>query len=688
MELKPLNESALLLDEFSESKFLLTKSIKLLIDIEKDLILLNHKNSIDKFNLIFNQFFKLLLLKDNLIRFDFNFRHSFNHLNEFKGDLLNLQNDLLNVKNSFNYKLQQRLELKRSLKNFNILINFDENFDKLSNLVSHNSNTNTLNYKLIKLLTNYYQKLLYLKNLLFNDRNVNIKIDNISNDLITLLLNTFKFNLNHYQDINYQVSDTNNDNGNDNDNVNNDNDVKLNLIEILKFFELINKVELLSITFSNDYIKPNLLNLHDKCSNNSSNNNSNDNLKVFLDSVLNFTQIKLKPLMNLFESVHSSIKLKYSLINNKTLNFINGFDFFDYHYWFQIENLLNSYYLQSFSISNPLRFIKNYKVFINFLDEFESYSPSIDSIIRFRLNYNNSFYKKFQFNNYFQLKFKEFVSVVEGAFNSSLIYLNDNSNWRLKQTEILIWSLDNCWNDDIVIDVLYHKFWKFTLQLLSRYKTYLNDNLDYFFTEKSNKDNDDELFEFLINTYVDINNLNVFMTDLWIKNISLKFTKHNFNIDLIHKSLTLSLNDLINDSNSRFETVIISILINKSSQHLRNVKMYYKNSNQSKFSNANQQENKDNITNLIIQPLKDFNALEFFKFNKQKILQASLQEIFNRFKIQINELNQQESNLIKFKRGLGTPIDKEKIFIKVKNDLIFFKNFAKEINMNDFEVEI
>ena len=254
MELKPLNESALLLDEFSESKFLLTKSIKLLIDIEKDLILLNHKNSIDKFNLIFNQFFKLLLLKDNLIRFDFNFRHSFNHLNEFKGDLLNLQNDLLNVKNSFNYKLQQRLELKRSLKNFNILINFDENFDKLSNLVSHNSNTNTLNYKLIKLLTNYYQKLLYLKNLLFNDRNVNIKIDNISNDLITLLLNTFKFNLNHYQDINYQVSDTNNDNGNDNDNVNNDNDVKLNLIEILKFFELINKVELLSITFSNDYI--------------------------------------------------------------------------------------------------------------------------------------------------------------------------------------------------------------------------------------------------------------------------------------------------------------------------------------------------------------------------------------------------------------------------------------------------
>lgn len=83
--------------------------------------------------------------------------------------------------------------------------------------------------------------------------------------------------------------------------------------------------------------------------------------------------------------------------------------------------------------------------------------------------------KKWQLPVYFQLKFREIVTHVEGALSSSSTVKDKNNT--LTETKIMIDTIQKCWSDQVYLYALAHRFYKLTLQLIKRYNVWVVDRL-------------------------------------------------------------------------------------------------------------------------------------------------------------------------------------------------------------------
>lgn len=88
---------------------------------------------------------------------------------------------------------------------------------------------------------------------------------------------------------------------------------------------------------------------------------------------------------------------------------------------------------------------------------------------------------------------------IREPLTQDLLFVIVNSaggSYRLQVTEVLWSCVCKCWADQVYLSPLAHRFWKLTLQLLSRYATFLTEvNLSR--TEKLNFDSiDTQLYPF------------------------------------------------------------------------------------------------------------------------------------------------------------------------------------------------
>ncbi|KAJ8646126.1 hypothetical protein MRB53_007874 [Persea americana] len=138
------------------------------------------------------------------------------------------------------------------------------------------------------------------------------------------------------------------------------------------------------------------------------------------------------------------------------------------------------------SPGKPTMFLKNYKSSLRFLAYLEGYCPSRSAVTKFRSETAYvDFMKQWNVGVYFSLRFQEIAGALDSSLMTAAIAPVQNPqsnevnslNLTLKQSITLLESLRTCWKEDVLVLSCSDKFLRLSLQLLSRYTTWLSSGL-------------------------------------------------------------------------------------------------------------------------------------------------------------------------------------------------------------------
>lgn len=133
----------------------------------------------------------------------------------------------------------------------------------------------------------------------------------------------------------------------------------------------------------------------------------------------------------------------------------------------------------AFSPGRPTEFLKNYKSSLVFLAQLEGYCTTRSAVSKFRSGaVYIEFMKQWNLGVYFSLRFQEIAGSLDSALIApSLTYSHsDVGNPQqpiLKQSSALLESLRCCWREDVLVISCADKFLRLSLQLISRYSSWL-----------------------------------------------------------------------------------------------------------------------------------------------------------------------------------------------------------------------
>ncbi|GJJ77758.1 conserved oligomeric Golgi complex subunit 2 [Entomortierella parvispora] len=125
-------------------------------------------------------------------------------------------------------------------------------------------------------------------------------------------------------------------------------------------------------------------------------------------------------------------------------------------------------------------FHRNYTDTMEFVSQLEAFCGSIRSLTRLRSSPGyQDFMKRWQLPAYFSLRFMKILKSIEEAFqmNPEVFQKPIGVDVHLPASIAVIKAIEKCWSPDVFIYGLAHSFWKFTLQLLTRYSSWITTNL-------------------------------------------------------------------------------------------------------------------------------------------------------------------------------------------------------------------
>ncbi|KAM6502244.1 COG (conserved oligomeric Golgi) complex component, COG2 domain containing protein [Amanita muscaria] len=132
----------------------------------------------------------------------------------------------------------------------------------------------------------------------------------------------------------------------------------------------------------------------------------------------------------------------------------------------------------AFSVGRPNEFRKHYELSYAFVRCLEYLAPSAGAVEAMRRHPTyEKFQKRWQLPVYFQLRWKEIVGKLEESLSVTSL---DTSSTKIiapfaTAQATAVWvAISACWSAEIYIPDLCHRFWRLTLQILSRHKTWLD----------------------------------------------------------------------------------------------------------------------------------------------------------------------------------------------------------------------
>ncbi|CAH8506249.1 unnamed protein product [Heterobilharzia americana] len=165
---------------------------------------------------------------------------------------------------------------------------------------------------------------------------------------------------------------------------------------------------------------------------------------------------------------------------------LSDFDCLVNGFWPEAVDLLCENLPEIFSPGHPDRFYALYTVSMHFVEVIETKTWSSKQLTALRNHVSYSlFTNKWSLPVYFQIRFQEIALNVENSMKNGLKEIkNSQKSCLLDVTETVICQLDRCWMKGIYLDKLMHRFWKLTLQILSRYSSFIDEQI------KSTQEND------------------------------------------------------------------------------------------------------------------------------------------------------------------------------------------------------
>ncbi|SCV71599.1 BQ2448_3187 [Microbotryum intermedium] len=186
------------------------------------------------------------------------------------------------------------------------------------------------------------------------------------------------------------------------------------------------------------------------------------------------------PLLTLYNRILATISKECGLILDDTLNDrATGrrlqYDLLSNVIWDEVGNrMVSELGNVIFAAGRPSVFHQNYVLTSTFISRIESLCSSIPHLSALRSSPTYvGFLRRFQLPVYFQLRFKEIVTSVERALDVGSAS-GGGDVFVMSESEAIWRALSMCWADEVWLEELNGRFWKLTLQLVSRYRTWLN----------------------------------------------------------------------------------------------------------------------------------------------------------------------------------------------------------------------
>ncbi|KAJ8416059.1 hypothetical protein AAFF_G00380810 [Aldrovandia affinis] len=165
-------------------------------------------------------------------------------------------------------------------------------------------------------------------------------------------------------------------------------------------------------------------------------------------------------------------------VSSDRTDIVPGYDFMVNSVWPEIIKGLEERIPPLFNPGNPDAFYQKYTISMEFVQKFERQCGSQASVRRLRAHPSYlSFQNKWNLPVYFQLRYKEIAGSLESTMSDGLHEAPDGSSFKLQVSHVLWSCLLRCWGERVYLPPLAHRFWKLTLQLLSRYATFLTEVL-------------------------------------------------------------------------------------------------------------------------------------------------------------------------------------------------------------------
>ncbi|XP_052327102.1 conserved oligomeric Golgi complex subunit 2-like isoform X1 [Oncorhynchus keta] len=166
------------------------------------------------------------------------------------------------------------------------------------------------------------------------------------------------------------------------------------------------------------------------------------------------------------------------VISSEKADIVPGYDFLVNSVWPEIIKGIEERIASLFNAGNPDTFYDRYTISIDFVRKFERQCGSQASVRRLRAHASyQSFHNKWNLPIYFQLRYKEIAACLENAIADGLEAAPAGSSYHLLVSQVLWNSLVRCWAEKVYLPPLVHRFWKLTLQLISRYSKFLTEML-------------------------------------------------------------------------------------------------------------------------------------------------------------------------------------------------------------------
>lgn len=194
------------------------------------------------------------------------------------------------------------------------------------------------------------------------------------------------------------------------------------------------------------------------------------NMALVYDQVLNFVPAHCQPLLQAVSHVqhdhaHSNQRTYDFLVNAVFPEIVRG-----------IETRLGII----FAPGNPDIFYKNYKKASDFISQFEKLCATKKSVQRLRshASYTN-FLNKWAFPVYYQIRFQEIAGMLESVLCSpcepaeDAMQQEEKACFKLKPFAVTWQCVCRCWEEGVFMSPLLHRFWKLSIQLLTRLAVWL-----------------------------------------------------------------------------------------------------------------------------------------------------------------------------------------------------------------------
>ncbi|KAH9051485.1 COG complex component [Lactarius vividus] len=206
-------------------------------------------------------------------------------------------------------------------------------------------------------------------------------------------------------------------------------------------------------------------------------------LAVLYNGILSFVERDVKRIMDIAERISARIGQRADEVDDGAS--AKGFEIFANVVWAELARaLMDELGSTLFAAGRPDEFRRNYETTQAFIRSLQYLAPSARAI-RVMVTHPTflSFERRWQLPVYFQLRWKDIVTRLEDALSVSKLEPESN----LKKAEITpfvmsstaaVWSaMTTCWDRNVFVPQLAHRFWKLMLQILSRYRTWIENSL-------------------------------------------------------------------------------------------------------------------------------------------------------------------------------------------------------------------